>query len=250
MTKTIVVKMGGVAADNLTEGFFQQIRCWQDQGKNVVIVHGGGHYISEMMETMKIPVEIKNGLRVTNVEALDITRMVLLGQVQPMITTTFQKAELPAIGINAGCDQLIKGEVIDYDSLGYVGKVTDVNSELIEMLVQKGHVPVIAPLGITEDGQWLNINADEVACKVATALQAEELFLLTDVPGIKQNDQWLEELDANQLEALKVAKVITGGMIPKLESAKKALQNGVGTVHISNAIDYCGTKVTYSPIAV
>lgn len=250
MAETIVVKMGGVAADNLTKDFFHQIRQWQALGKKVVIVHGGGHYISEMMTTMNIPVEIKNGLRVTTAETLEITRMVLLGKVQPMITTTFQKANLPAIGLNAGCDQLIQGQVINQEALGFVGQVNEINHSLIEMLIEKNHIPIIAPLGITEEGQWLNINADDVACKVASALQAEELFLLTDVPGIKQENKWLSEVSVSQLEQLKAKKVITGGMIPKLESAKKALENGVGLVHISNAINYVGTKVTTSAIAV
>ncbi|MHC5248975.1 acetylglutamate kinase [Enterococcus sp. HY326] len=250
MAGTIVIKMGGVASDNLTPEFFTQIRKWQAQGKQLVIVHGGGHYISEMMGTLNIPVEIKNGLRVTTAETLEITRMVLLGRVQPMITTTFQKADLTPIGLNAGCDQLIQGSIIDQNSLGFVGQVEEINTELIEVLLEKKHIPIIAPLGITSEGQWLNINADDVACKVASALQAEELFLLTDVPGIKQENQWLSEVQADQLDNLKSAKVITGGMIPKLESAKKALENGVGLVHISNAIDYAGTKVVYPAVAV
>lgn len=250
MNDTIVVKMGGVAADNLTESFFQQIRCWQAHEKRVVIVHGGGHYISRMMETLNVPVEKKDGLRVTNQQTLDITRMVLLGQVQPMITTTFQKAGIPSVGLNAGCDQLICGEVIDKQKLGYVGQVTQVNTDLIQVLANRKHVPVIAPLGITEEGQWLNINADDVACQVATSLQAEELFLLTDVPGIKKEEQWLSKVSVDELEELKTEKVVTGGMIPKLESARKALLSGVGTVHISNAIEHAGTEIVHSALAV
>lgn len=250
MKGTIVVKMGGVAADNLKESFFQQIRSWQAQGKMVVIVHGGGHYISEMMETLHVPVEKKAGLRVTNQATLDITKLVLLGKVQPMITTTFQKAGIPSVGLNAGCDQLICGEVIDKEKFGYVGKVKEVNTELIRALTSKKHVPVIAPLGITEDGQWLNINADDVACKVATSLKAEELFLLTDVPGIKKEKEWLPEVSLDELDELKTEKVVTGGMIPKLESAKNALLHGVGTVHISDTVEHVGTRIIPEAIAV
>lgn len=250
MNDTIVVKMGGVAADNLTESFFQQIRRWQAQDKRVVIVHGGGHYISEMMDTLNVPVEKKDGLRVTNQQTLDITKMVLLGQVQPMITTTFQKAGIPSVGLNAGCDQLICGEVIDKDKLGYVGKVKEINTDLIQILINKKHIPVIAPLGITEDGQWLNINADDVACKVATSLKAKELFLLTDVPGIKKEQQWLPEISLEELDELKEEKVVTGGMIPKLDSAKAALLSGVGTVHISDTVEHVGTKIIPEAIAV
>lgn len=105
----IVIKMGGVASDNLTP-FFEQVAQWQALGKKIVIVHGGGHYISEMLQKLSLPIQIKEGLRVTDAQTLEITRMVLLGQVQPMITTYFQQAGFQAIGLNAGCDQLIKGK--------------------------------------------------------------------------------------------------------------------------------------------
>ena len=111
--ETIVVKIGGVASDNLTPSFFETIADWQAAGKKVVIVHGGGHYISEMMEKMALTVTIKDGLRVTDPQTLEVTRMVLLGQVQPLITTAFQQAGFHAVGLNAGCDQLIQGEVIN-----------------------------------------------------------------------------------------------------------------------------------------
>lgn len=241
--KTIVVKMGGVASDNLNSAFFDKISSWQDQGYHVIIVHGGGHYISKMMNTLGLEVEVKQGLRVTSKETLEITRMVLLGQVQPMITTYFQKAGFQALGLNAGCDQLIQGQVINENALGFVGEVTQVNKQLLDMLLQKNHVPVIAPLGITSSGQWLNINADEVACKVAASIQAEKLFLLTDVPGIKKESEWLKEISIDDVPQLKSEQVVTGGMLPKLDSACKALRSGVKTVCISNTIHSCGTEI-------
>ena len=241
--ETIVVKIGGVASDNLTPSFFETIADWQAAGKKVVIVHGGGHYISEMMEKMALTVTIKDGLRVTDPQTLEVTRMVLLGQVQPLITTAFQQAGFHAVGLNAGCDQLIQGEVIDEEKLGQVGKVQQINAAFLQLLTEKKHVPILAPLGITPEGQWLNINADEVACQVAASLQAEKLYLLTDVPGVKQDDEWLKKVSIHEVDQLKAEKVITGGMIPKLNSAVDALENGVSEVHITNCIECAGTVI-------
>lgn len=240
--KIIVVKMGGVAATQLNEKFFQKIRLWKASGYQVVIVHGGGKYISEMMDQLGQKVEIKNGLRVTSKEALAITRMVLIGQVQPNILTAFQNAGLPAIGTNAGCDQLISGELIDSKKLGLVGKATHINVSLLQTLLVKNYIPVVAPLGITADGQWLNINADEVACQLAAALKAEKLYLLTDVSGIKRSGNYLKEVPFNEIENLKRDKVVTGGMLPKIDSAKKALIAGVSSVFITNNLD-TGTEL-------
>lgn len=244
--KTVVVKMGGVASDNLNDAFFEKISSWQEQEYQVIIVHGGGHYISTMMKTLGLEVEVKQGLRVTSDETLEITRMVLLGQVQPMITTYFQQAGFHALGLNAGCDQLIQGEVINEEQLGFVGQVTEVNHQLLQTLLTKKHIPVIAPLGITADGQWLNINADEVAWKIAASLQAEKLYLLTDVPGIKKESEWLKEISVTDIQQLKTEKVVTGGMLPKLDSAQKALMAGVKSVFISNTIDSFGTEIKFA----
>ncbi len=241
--ETIVIKIGGVASDNLTPSFFQVVSHWQAAGKKIVIVHGGGHYISEMMEKMALPVTIKDGLRITDPQTLEVTRMVLLGQVQPMITTRFQKAGLQAVGLNAGCDQLITGTVIDEAQLGFVGQVTQINTSFLQLLTQKQHIPIIAPLGITESGQWLNINADEVACQVAASLQAEKLFLLTDVPGIKKENKWLEKIGLSEMTTLIEDNVVTGGMLPKVLSAQKALRAGVSSVCITNQINHVGTEI-------
>lgn len=239
----IVVKLGGVASDNLNEEFFQQIKAWQTAGKKVVIVHGGGHYISEMAQRLGIEVQIRNGLRVTDDQTLDITRMVLIGQVQPMITTRFLNNGFHALGLSAGSDQLIQGIYKNYDELGHVGEVADINAELLNLVLGKNHVPIIAPLGITQEGQWLNINADEVACKIAAKLQAEQLFLLTDVPGIKKGHEWLKEIPIQQVAELEEQQVITGGMIPKLKSAQKAILAGVKTVCINDSICQTGTRL-------
>jgi acetylglutamate kinase len=169
--------------------------------------------------------------------------MVLLGQVQPLITTAFQQAGFHAVGLNAGCDQLIQGEVIDEEKLGQVGKVQRINAAFLQLLTEKKHVPILAPLGITPEGQWLNINADEVACQVAASLQAEKLYLLTDVPGIKQESKWLSAVSFEEIPRLITEEVVTGGMLPKLKSAQKALKAGVAAVCITDRIDRLGTQI-------
>lgn len=250
MKKTIVVKLGGVASDNLTDSFFSQIKEWHTQGYQVVIVHGGGHYITKMMNKLNIPVTIKAGLRVTTEEALAVTKMVLIGQVQPMITTYFQQAGFSAVGLNASSAQIITGDYLDKSSLGAVGKVVQIDPTLVECLLNTNHLPIIAPLGLTSSGEWLNINADLVACELAQALQAEKLYLLTDVPGVKNNGTWLAELTAEASVLLKEQEVLTGGMLPKIESALTALKGGVTAVHITNELQLPGTLIHQKEVLI
>lgn len=242
--KTYVVKIGGVASDQLNAQFFSTIRKWQAQGIQIVIIHGGGHYITELMEQFQIKRQIKNVLRVTDETTLELTKMALLGQVQPRLVSLFQKEGLQPVSLHAGYNQLIQGKVINYAELGYVGQVTAINHQLLKPQMNHRKIPVIAPLGITKDGQWLNINADEAACKIASSIQADELFLLTDVSGIKENNQWLKRINLSKIEMLKNQNIITGGMIPKLNSAKYALLHGVKSVNINNNIHCLGTKIT------
>lgn len=250
MKKVIVIKMGGVASDNLTDAFFKQISHWQKEGKKVVIVHGGGHYISEMMQRLNVPVVIQDGLRVTTAETLKITQMVLIGQVQPMITAHFQQEGFSVVGLNASCGQIITGSFLDQNVLGAVGEVNQVDTELLEHLLKTKHIPIIAPLGLTKTGQWLNINADHVACKVAEELKAEKLYLLTDVPGVKKENQWLKELSTSEIPKLKKEKIIKGGMLPKLESAVAAIKGGVKEVHITNQLQHAGTIINAKEVFV
>lgn len=248
--ETIVVKIGGVASDNLTKDFFKQVKKWKDAGKQVVIVHGGGYYITEMMNRLNIPVTIENGLRVTTKQALKVTQMVLIGQVQPAITSVFQQYGFSAIGLHASCNDLIQGEFIDQEKLGYVGEVTKINSQVIEDVLASNYIPIITPLGMTIEGDWLNINADAAASKIAEALNAEELYLLTDVPGVKKDDQWLPKVSPKEIKVLKEEEIIIGGMIPKIESAMTAIFGGVGKVHITNGIQRAGTVITKEEILV
>ncbi len=244
MKKTIIVKIGGVASDNLTAVFFEQISKWQSEAARIIIVHGGGHYISEMMEKISLPITIKEGLRVTTKEVLEVTQMVLIGQVQPKITALFQQMGLKAVGLNAADDHLLVGRPIDQQKIGFVGQGTQVKVDILHDLLAKSYLPVIAPLAMTDENEWLNVNADAVACKIAAAMQADELYLLTDVPGIKKAGQWLDKISGKEIIHLIGKEVITGGMIPKLESARAALIAGVGQIHITNELQHQGTVIT------
>lgn len=243
MENTIVIKLGGVASDNLTEDFFQQITEWQAADKKIVLVHGGGHYITKMMEALDIPVETKKGLRITNKQALEVTKMVLIGQVQPAITTAFQKRAISVIGLNAGDTGLLEADRVSDKDLGFVGKITKVKTDLIEQLLGENIITVIAPLGINSEHDWLNVNADTAACEVASALNAEALYLLTDVPGVKNGSEIINEIASVEIDKLQTTGVIKGGMIPKLASAAFAAENGVGQVIITDSLQTTGTKI-------
>lgn len=250
MTQTIVVKLGGVASDNLHTTFFNQIRSWQIAGKQVVIVHGGGHYITTMLERLNVSSQFHQGMRVTTNETLDIVKMVLIGQVQPTITSLFQQAGLAAVGLNAMDDQLLTANALEEKELGYVGEVNSVNTAFLTQLLKNQQIPVIAPLGITDDRQWLNVNADQTACAIAQALQAEKLYLMTDVPGIKTANGLLEGINLTEVAALKATGEITGGMLPKVESAVSAVLGGVKQVHITDQINQSGTIIHQSEVMV
>lgn len=250
MDELIVIKIGGVAGDCLTEEFFQKIHTWKLEGKKIIIIHGGGHYISEMMTRLSVPVCHKKGLRITTKEVLKITQMVLIGQVQPMITSCFQQKNLSAVGLNASSDGIILGDYLDKASLGHVGKVTEIRTELLIDLLEKGYIPIVAPLGITSSGHWLNINADDTACHIASALQAKSLYLLTDTAGIMKEGEYLEAVSTTEIAQLIEEQVITGGMIPKVKSAVQAAQAGVDSIHITDDILKTGTAILGKQVLV
>lgn len=240
MEQLVVVKIGGVASDNLTPEFYKQLHNWQKLGKKIVLVHGGGHYISSMMERLDMSLTIQNGVRVTTADTLEIVKIVLLGQVQPTITESLMAQGLTAIGLNAADDHLLIGQQSSPE-LGFVGDVCGVNRELIEEIAATGVIPVIAPMALTQDGQWLNVNADVTACAIASALGAEKLYLLTDVSHVQYHNQSLTYLSHKLIKQMTADGAISGGMLPKITSALAALKNGVKTVHITDRLQAKGT---------
>lgn len=243
---TIVIKYGGhaMADERLKESFAQDIVLLKYIGLNPVIVHGGGPQINETLKKYGIVSEFVRGMRVTDAPTMAVVEMVLVGQVNKEVVGLINRHGGRAVGL-CGKDgelliskkllQEVAGEdgVIESLDLGFVGDVVTVNRELIETLERARFIPVIAPVGVGIDGQSYNINADVVAGRVAAALGAEKLILLTDVQGVKNKDgQLLTSIPVAQMQDLITDGTIAGGMIPKVECCAEALAGGVKKAHI------------------
>jgi acetylglutamate kinase len=243
---TIVVKYGGhaMADERLKESFAQDIVLLKYIGLNPVIVHGGGPQINETLKKYGIVSEFVRGMRVTDAPTMAVVEMVLVGQVNKEVVGLINRHGGRAVGL-CGKDgellrskkllQEVKGEdgVVESLDLGFVGDVVSVNRELIETLERARFIPVIAPVGVGLDGQSYNINADVVAGRVAAALGAEKLILLTDVQGVKNKEgQLLTSIAVAQMQELIADGTIAGGMIPKVECCAEALAGGVKKSHI------------------
>lgn len=245
--KTIVIKYGGAAMtdERLKEGFAKDIIMMDYIGLNPIIIHGGGPQIGEVLKKMGIESKFHQGMRITDEQTMDVVEMVLVGDVNKEIVSLINRHGGKAVGLSGKDGGLIKAkklpkEKVTFDhktpeviDLGRVGNVTKIDPSILQTLDQARFIPVIAPVGVDDKGQSLNINADLVAGAIAAALKAEKLVLLTDINGIKGADGTLLS-SINQTEAKRLIKegVIHGGMIPKVECAIKALADGVKSAHI------------------
>ena len=240
--KTIVVKYGGNAMvdDALTQEFAQDIALMKLVGMNPVVVHGGGPQIGSLLEKLGIQSEFIAGMRVTDAATMEVVEMVLGGAVNKTVVSLLNQAGGKAIGITGKDGDLIRakkmamkdadGKVLD---IGFVGEVEHVNREVIDALVHSDFIPVIAPVGVGADGQSYNINADLVAGKVAEALSAEKLMLLTNVAGLQDKaGKVLTGLTTVQVDSLIADGTIYGGMLPKIQCALDAVKHGVTSAHI------------------
>ncbi|GKU81768.1 acetylglutamate kinase [Niallia sp. NCCP-28] len=230
--KTILIKCGGSVIDQLKEDFFASLAELQRAGFQLVFVHGGGPDINEMLELTGVAPEFHNGLRKTTKETLNIVEMVLSGKTNRKLVHLLNSHHLEAIGINGTDNQIIQGSLIDEAALGYVGNVEAVNNKLITKLLTAGLIPVITPLGITENGQILNINADYAAAAVAKSLNAEHCLFVTDVDGILIDGKVANILEQKEVHQYIEEGQITGGMIPKVTSSLAALESGLKSVMI------------------
>ncbi len=249
--KTIVIKYGGHAMvdDNLKRQFALDVILLKQIGINPVIVHGGGPQINQLLDRLGIKPSYIEGMRVTDGETMGVVEMVLVGQVNKQIVGLINHCGGKAVGLSGRDGDLVCAEKMKVSSkkaqkdmgdappelidLGRVGKVTKVNSGVLESLYRNDFIPVIAPVGVGEDGQAFNINADLVAGAIAGALSAEKLILLTDVPGVKdKKDKLLTSLSRGEIEGLIENETIAGGMIPKVRCCMEALHQGVGKTHI------------------
>ncbi|MDA3807931.1 MAG: acetylglutamate kinase [Thiomicrorhabdus sp.] len=245
--KTIVVKYGGNAMidEKLKEGFARDIVLMKLVGMNPIVVHGGGPQIGNLLERIGKESEFVQGMRVTDAETMDIVEMVLGGQVNKEIVNLIHQHGGNAVGLTGKDGNLISAtklemrrdapelsapEIID---LGHVGEVEKINTKVLDMLIQGDFIPVIAPVGVGVDGHSYNINADLVAGKIAEAMGAEKLILLTNTAGLlDKKGQLLTGLNALSVATLVADGTIYGGMLPKIQCALDAVANGVHSSHI------------------
>ena len=244
--KTIVIKYGGhaMADEALKESFALDVVLLKSLGINPVVVHGGGPQINETLKRYGIVSEFVMGMRVTDAATMAVVEMVLTGQVNKDVVGYLNQHGGRAVGLSGKdgnlllCKKLLQevkrddGSVEQVD-IGYVGDVVKVNQELIQTLEHGKFLPVIAPVGVGEQGESYNINADLVAGKVAGALKAEKLILLTDVSGVKNlSGELMTSISLDDVPALIDNGTITGGMIPKVNCCVEALREGVKKAHI------------------
>lgn len=230
----IVIKLGGHAmvSDEALETFARDVVLMRQVGINPVIVHGGGPMINSMLDKLNIESEFIDGKRVTDSETISVVEMVLSGNVNKKIVQAINKQDGRAVGLS-GKDAKLINCVQDKPELGLVGTPKDVNPEVIFTLFENDMIPVIAPLGSSIDGETLNINGDTVSGAIAAALKADRLLLLTDVSGVQDKDgSIITELNSNQIKNWINDGIISGGMIPKTETALMALEGGVRGVVI------------------
>jgi acetylglutamate kinase len=247
--QTVVVKFGGHAMGDaeLAANFARDIVLLKQAGVNPVVVHGGGPQIGSLLERLNIRSEFKGGLRVTDRETVDVVEMVLAGSVNKEIVTAINAQGGKAVGISGKDANLMRARKIerlwkDPDSnieeildLGFVGEPIAVDPHIIDVIVQSDLIPVVAPIGLSPNGETLNINADTFAAALATAMKAKRLLLLTDVEGVlDKNGQLLKSLTTAEAQSLIEDGTITGGMIPKIEGCLDVIAEGVEAVVIIN----------------
>ena len=245
--KTIVIKYGGNAMveERLKEGFARDVIMMKYIGMNPVVVHGGGPQIGKVLEAMHIKSEFIQGMRVTDSETMGVVEMVLGGKVNKEIVTNINLQGGKAVGITGKDGDLIRArklemtavnpetltpEIID---IGMVGEVVSVDPTIIRSLEESNFIPVIAPIGGGLNGETYNINADLVAGKIAGALKAEKLILLTDIEGVKDKQgELISTIDIQRVPDLINNGTISGGMIPKVNCCVEAIDSGVAKTHI------------------
>jgi acetylglutamate kinase len=247
--KTVVIKYGGNAMDSeeLQNSFARDIVMMKAVGMRPVVVHGGGPQIGELLARLGKESKFIQGMRVTDNETMDVVQMVLGGLVNKQIVNLIHRNGGRAIGLTGKDGELIRArkmtlnpniddpalkasEIID---LGHVGEVQGIDTRVLDMVLSSDFIPVIAPIGVDEQGQSYNINADLVAGKMAEVLRAEKLILLTNVAGLKDKEgKILTGLSAERVQELIADGTIFGGMLPKIDCALSAVQNGVASSHI------------------
>ena len=249
--KTIVIKYGGKAmvAEELKEGFAEDVVLLKYVGLNPIIVHGGGPQVNKMLNTLSIEAKFIHGVRVTDEPTMEVVEMVLGGRINKEIVALLNQHGGKAVGLTGKDGQLFttkpfnpkslmhryggSTEALQSENYGLVGEVSHVNSELLFTLQNANFIPVVAPIGVDAKGTTHNINADLVAGSLAAAIQAEKLLMLSDIKGIRDaSNHHVSTLSRKDMEQMVKKKVINEGMLPKVHACLTALQGGVKKAHI------------------
>jgi acetylglutamate kinase len=241
--QTVVIKYGGAAMvqEPFKVTFAQDVVLLQSLGMRPVVVHGGGPEVSKAMKAMGHEAEFVEGLRVTTLENLRITEMVLSGTINKEIIAHINAQGGNGVGLSGKDGHLIKARKMDNVKgvdLGYVGEIIKINPAIVTLLLDNGFIPVISPIGMSEEGQTYNINADTAASRIASALKAHKMIFMTDVAGLMENGKLISTLSPEQAQALIGRGVIQGGMLPKVEAMLHSLQHGVQSAHIISGMDH------------
>ncbi|MBY0148666.1 acetylglutamate kinase [Neobacillus niacini] len=247
----IVIKCGGSVLENLPKSFYEDVIALHQKGEwTPIIVHGGGPLINKLLNSLNVETTFVNGLRVTNHEVLDIVEMVLSGTVNKQVVRNIIEAGGSSLGVSGVDGSLLKAKPTSKE-LGFVGEVVEVNTQVIESIVEQGHIPVVSPIGIDSKGQRYNINGDVAASAVAKALGANLCFI-SDIPGIlvEENGEKskLDMATKAKVEELIENKTIYGGMIPKVKAAIDGLVHKIPMVGIidgfekNSLVDYVNGK--------
>lgn len=250
---TFVIKLGGesMASPEVLERLIEDVTLLHLVGIRVVLVHGGGVHVTRLAEQLGIETRFVGGRRVTDEASLDVLKMVLAGKISVEILSMLKRKGVKAMGVSGVAAGVIEarrrpptavsgsdGEVVDF---GEVGDVERIDTEMISMLLEAGYLPVLSPLGADADGNVLNINADTVACRLAASLQAEKLLLMTGALGVmadlKDPTTLISRLSADDARKAIRDGIIGGGMIPKVEEALAAIEQGTGQVHVLSATE-------------
>ncbi|MDU4914023.1 MAG: acetylglutamate kinase [Staphylococcus epidermidis] len=234
MKNIIVIKLGGIAIENLNDAFIQQIKAWHLENKKIIIVHGGGQVISDLLtknnhSTIKI-----DGMRVTAKNDLPIIYDALINIVGHQLLERLKESNLEFFQFKEKIKELVSAEFLNKNIYGYVGKVKEINTMLLENILSRDIIPIITSLGVNEQGEYLNVNADHLATAIAKKLKVEKLVYMTDVPGVIEKDKTLATLTIKEAKTKIENKIITGGMIPKIESAIQTVESGVESILIAN----------------
>lgn len=235
----VVIKLGGsiMSDPELKATIAADVVLLQYVGLKPLLVHGGGPEISSILERLGMDSRTVDGLRVTDEDTMDVVEMVLAGRVNKDLVHQINEAGAQAVGLSGKDGELLiasphsSGENLDVD-LGQVGEITAVQPDLLEAMEEHGYVPVIAPIGVSREGGTFNVNADEAAGKLASALSVRKLIYMTDVAGVLRDGEPIPTLSVDEIEPLLGDGTVTGGMIPKLKAAREAVSNGVAKTHV------------------